>query len=42
MEEHVAHEGDLQEEKTMQEINTPIFMARQIGKEEYCNVIQNN
>jgi len=42
VEEHVAHEGRLQEEQTTQEINTPVVMARQIGKEKYCNVNRNN
>jgi hypothetical protein len=42
MEEHISHEGELQEEQTMQEMNTPVVMTRQIGKEQYFNVIQNN
>jgi hypothetical protein len=42
MEEHVAHEGELQEEQTTQAMNTPVVTARQTGKEKYCNVIRNN
>jgi hypothetical protein len=39
MEEHVAHEGELQEKQTTQAMNTPFVMERQTGKEQYCNVI---
>jgi len=42
MEEHVAHEGELQEEKMTQAINTPAVTTRQTCKEQYCNVNQNN
>jgi len=42
MEEHVAHEGELQEEQMMQAMDTLVVMARQIGKEKYCDVIRNN
>jgi hypothetical protein len=42
MEEHVAHDGELQEEQTTQTMNTPIVTARQTGKEKYFNVIRNN
>jgi len=42
MEEHVAHEGELQEEQTKQAMNTPVVTVIQTCKEEYFNVIQNN
>jgi hypothetical protein len=34
IEEHVAHEGELQEEPSGQEINTPIVTTKQTGKEQ--------
>jgi hypothetical protein len=42
MEENASHEGELQQEQTMKEMNTPVVTARQMGKEKYCNVIRNN
>ena len=42
MEEHVAQEGELREEPSGQEINAPTFTATQTGKEQQCNVNQNN
>lgn len=42
MDLYVAHEVELQEEETNQEINTPPVTTRQIGKEQYCNVNRNN
>jgi hypothetical protein len=42
MEEHVAQEGELREEPSGKEINTPTVTSTQTGKEQYCNVNQNN
>jgi hypothetical protein len=42
MEEHVAQEGELREEPSGQEINAPTITTTQTGKEQYCNVNQNN
>jgi hypothetical protein len=33
MEEHVTHEGELQEEQMTQAMNIPIFTTRQKGKQ---------
>ena len=42
MEEHVAHEDELEEEQTTKVVGTPTFIDRQIGKKWYCNVYRNN
>ena len=42
MEEHVTQKGELQEEPSGQEINAPTVPAIETGKEQYCNVNQNN
>ena len=42
MEEHVAHEDELEEEQITKAIGTSTCTDRQIGKERYCNVYRNN
>ena len=42
MEEHVAHEDELEEEQTTEAVETPTFTDRPVGKKRYCNVYQNN
>jgi len=42
MEEHVAHEDELEEEQTTEAVGTPTFTDRQTGKKRYCNVYRNN
>ena len=42
MEEHVAHEDELEEEQMTEAVGTPTFTDRQTGKKEYCNVYRNN
>ena len=42
MEEHVAHEDELEEEQTTEAVGTPTFTDRQTCKKRYCNVYRNN
>jgi hypothetical protein len=42
MEEHVAHEDELEEEETTEAVGTPTFTDRRTGKKRYCNVYRNN
>jgi hypothetical protein len=42
MEERVTQEGEMREKPSGQEINAPNVPATKTGKEQYCNVNQNN
>ena len=37
MEEHVAHEDELEEEQTTEAVETPTFTDIPAGKKRYCN-----
>ncbi len=41
MEEHVAHEDELEEEQTTEAVGTQTFTDRKTGKKRYCNVYRN-
>ena len=42
MEEHVAHEDELEEEQTTEAVETLTFTDGQTGKKRYGNVYRNN